>query len=807
MRDLTRDLRYAARMLAANPGYTATALCTLVIGIGASTAIFSVVNAVLLQPLPYPDPQQIAGVSGVSSRGSLTPLAEGTFLDYRDRTRAFESIATFTPAGFTFTNVPNPERIRGARVGATFFDVLRVRPMLGRTFQPGEDTDGRDTTVVLGYGIWQRRFGSNPAIVGQTISLNTKPYTVVGVLPPDFDFSVPGFRPANLWTTTTLHRDSTAGNYLHAIARLKPGMTIAQGQVDLDAMDRELAREHPDTRAGVGSRLIPLHDQVVGDVRAVLWILFAAVGFVLLIACANVANLQLARASVRQKELVIRVALGASRARIVRQLLTESLLLALIGGGLGILVASWGISLLIGLAPSGLPRWHAFQIDTVVLAYALGASLLTGVLFGLAPALTSSSPRLSETLKEGGRTSAESTGGHRFRSGLMIAEVALSVVLLTGAGLLIRSFIALLDVNPGFDTSHVFMLPTSLPAYAYPDAGRQAAFYHQAIDAARNVPGVEVAGAIDDLPLTNDSDASEIAVAGRPPLGLNQLPVAQVRSVSPDYFRTMAIPLLGGRTFTGQDIATTPGVVLLNQSAARRLFPSEDPIGQRLTLGAATATSQWLTIVGIVGDVRDLGLHKQAEMEVYQPYPQSTLPYMTLVVRTTGAASKPGALVATMRDAIHQLDPSLPLFEGQSMDSVLASSLAQRRFNMLLLGLLAGIALALAGVGIYGVIAYGVLRRRREIGVRMALGAQRRDVLTMVLGQSLTLTAIGIGVGGVAALSLTRFLSSLLYSIRPGDPVTFAGVAIVLASVALLASYLPARRAMRVDPTVALRQE
>jgi putative ABC transport system permease protein len=810
MRDIMRDLRHGLRMLAANPGYTATALGTLIMGIGASTAIFSVVNAVLLRPLPYPDPDRIAAIWGVSAQGSRSSLSESTFLEYRDHTHAFESLATYNGAGFTFTNVRNPERIRGARVSAAFFDVLRVRPLLGRTFQPGEDTEGRDTTVILGYGLWQRRFGADPTIVGQTISMNTRPYTVIGVLPPDFEFSVPGiFRPAELWTPAALSRANDAtrrGNYLRVIARLQPGATLAQAQADLDAMNAAIQREHPETEAGLRSRTLRLHDQIVGDVRTVLWILFGAVGFVLLIACANVANLQLARASVRQKELVVRVALGASRARIVRQLLTESLLLALIAGALGTLVALWGISLLISLAPSGMPRWHGFEIDRVVLAYALGASLLTGVLFGLVPALSASSPRLSETLKDGGRTSIESARGTRFRAGLTIAEVALSVVLLTGAGLLIRSFVQLLDVNPGFDTEHTVMVPIGLPDYAYPDAERQAAFFQRAIDAARHLPGVDVAGAIDDLPLTGDRDASFITIANRPPLPRNQLPTAQIRSVSQQYFQTMVIPIVAGRGFDDRDTRTSPRVALINQTTARRLFPNENPIGQRLTLGAATPDSQWLTIVGVVGDVRDLELHEQANLEVYQAYTQATISFMTVVARTTGNGN-PSALVAPLRDAIHQLDPALPLFEGQSMASVISFNLASRRFNMLLLGTLAAIALLLANVGIYGVIAYGVLRRRREIGVRIALGAQRRDVLTMVLRQGLTLTAIGIGVGLGASLLLTRFLATLLYSVRPGDPMTFAAVSAVLAGVALLASYLPARRAMRVDPTIALRQD
>jgi putative ABC transport system permease protein len=679
--------------------------------------------------------------------------------------------------------------------------------LLGRTFLPEEGQAGRNNVVVLSHGMWQRRFGSDPQIIGQTIHLDTKLTTVIGVLPPNFEFSLPGFfRSAEMWVPAVLSRDNAERNdfYLRVVARLKPGVTVQQAQADMDVIGRRLAQQYPQALAGVGVKLVPLHEQVVGNVRPVLLILLSAVGLVLLIACANVANLQLARASSRQKEMSVRAALGASRGRVVRQLLTESAVLALLGGAVGVAVATWGIGLLMGLAPAGISRGSANSLDPAVLAFSLVISLLTGILFGLAPALQFSSPRLNETLKEGGRASSESAGGGRLRNVLMVSEVALSMVLLIGAGLLVRSFVRLLEVKPGFDTANVLAVPLSLPRYSYPDAAQRAALYKRAIERIGALPGVRAVGAIDDLPLTPDRDSGGFIIEGRAPLAADQLPLAEERSVTPDYFRAMGIPLLGGRTVAESDTSSAPAVLVINQSLARRFFPGQDPVGQRLAFVSAASPPAWITIVGVVGDVRDLGLASQPELEVYQPYQQSTVSYMNLAVRT---ASAPESLAAVVQSEIHSLDKDLPLFSPRPMEVVLAASIADRRFNLLLLGVFASLGLVLAAVGIYGVISYTVARRIHEIGIRMALGAQASDVFALVVGQGLRLAILGVAVGLMGALALTRVLSRLLFGVTPTDPVTFAGVALLLLFVAALACYIPARRALRVDPVEALRYE
>ena len=804
-----QDLRYGLRVLRKNPGVTITAVLTLAVGIGANTAIFNAVHAVLLRPLPYPEPQRLAIVWGGARQARKTPVSATNFLDYQEQNRVFEHMATFHAGSLALTGAADPEWIRTGNVSPDFFKVLGVRAALGRTFSPEEGRSGRNQVLVLGPGIWRRRFGADRNIVGRILMLNATRYTVIGVLPEGFEFSVPGlFRPAEMWTPAVLIRDDSQrnNNDLRVIARLKPGITLRQAETDLKVISRRLARAYPQILAGLDTQLVPLREQIVGDVRPLLLILLGAVGFLLLIACANVASLQLARASTRRKEVALRLALGASRRRVVRQLLTESVLLALLGGALGLLLARWGIGLLTGLAPAHLPRESGGGLGSAVLLYSLLLSLVTGVLFGLAPAFQSSAQGLGETLKEGGRAAAESAAGGRLRGLLMVAEVALALVLLTGAGLLVRSFARLLAEKPGFEVENVLTVFLVLPRYSYPDARAQSALYRQAIDRIAALPGVTAAGGIDDLPLTPDRDASTFAVEGGEPWTADRSPVAQVRTVTPGYFRAMSIPLVQGRPFAATDTSSAPPVLLINQTLARRFFKGEDPVGKRLTFGGSTPASppSWVTVAGVVADVRDLGLESRPEPEVYLPYEQSPLSYINVVARVDG---DPGRLAAAMRDTIRGLDRGLPLPEAEPMNAVLATSIAQRRFSMLLLGLFAAIALALAAVGIYGVITYAVARRTHEIGVRMALGARRSDVLRMVIGRSLTLTACGVGAGIVGALALTKLMSSLLYGVRPTDLPTFLAVALVLACVAALASYLPARRAMAVDPVVALRNE
>ncbi len=799
-----QDLRYGLRMLRRTPLITTLAVLTLAVGLGANTAIFSAVNTVLLQPLPYPHPERLVVVWGARAGRRGSPVSATNFLDYQEQSRAFEHMATFHSAGFVLTG-GEPEWLRAGRVSPDFFKVLGVRAALGRTFAPEDGRAGGDKVVILGPGIWRRRFGADPAIVGKTLLLSTERYTVIGVLPAGFDFSVPGtFRPAEVWVPAVLTRDESqrGHNALYWLARIRPGVSPRQAQADLQAVSDRLARAYPQVLAGLGVSLVPLREQGAGGVRPLLLILLGAVGFLLLIACANVASLQLARASTRQKEIALRLTLGAGRWRILRQLLTESLLLALLGGALGVLLAHWGVGLLSGLAPANLPRESLGGLDATVLAYSALLALVTGVLFGLAPAFQASAVALGESLKEGGRSAAESVRGGRFRAGLMVAEVALALVLLAGAGLLARSFVRLLGEKRGFDVDPVLTVFVSLPRYAYPDARSQAAFQRQAIARLQAVPGVIAAGGIDDLPLTKDRDSSSFLVAGREPLLPDHLPEAQIRTVTPGYFQALGIPVLRGRAIAATDTAAAPAVLLINQALARRDFPGEDPIGKRLSLSVSPPS--WATVVGVVADVRDLGLEAPPEPEIYFPFEQSPVPYVNLVARVAG---DPGKLAAPVRNALRGLDKGLPLPDVAPMRTVLAASIAQRRFILLLLALFAVIALALAAVGVYGVISYAVARRTHEIGIRMALGARKADVLRLVIGRSLGLTACGIGAGLAGALLLSGLMGSLLYGVPPTDLPTFAGVALLLSGVGALASYLPARRAMAVDPGVALRGE
>ena len=805
---LRQDVRYGIRMLAKNPGFTLVATLTLAIGIGANTAIFSLVNAVLLRPLPYPNPAQLVMIFGTDQRGAADyPFSDANFLDCQEQNHVFAHMATFGAAAATLTGIAQPVRLRAGYVTTEFFDLLQVRPILGRSFLTEEGHPGRDHVVILSYGAWRRRFGSDPGLVGRTVSLNATPYQVIGVLPADFDFTVPRYfrSPAELWLPQLLTRDDSKRgyNYLKVLARLKPGVTLSRARASLAVITRRLEQQHPESNRGAAIKLVPLHEEIVGDVRKVLLILFGAVAFVLLIACANVANLQLARASARNKEIAIRAALGAGRHRVIGQLLTESLLLAVLGGALGTALASAGLRVLAALAPDSLPRDYSHSLDWPVLACTLAISLGAGILFGLFPAVQSAASRWGDSLRQSGRTSNEASGGRRLRSLLMVSEVALSLVLLAGAGLLIRSFIGLIEVKPGFDADRILAVEIELPGYAYQTDRQRALLYRRVIERAAALPGVEAAGAIDDLPLTPDSDTTVFAAQGRPPVTVDKLPSAQMRSVTPAYFRAMGVPLLRGRVFSEADTATAPPVLLINQTLACAVFAGEDPIGKRVAFGLPDAQSVWMTIVGLVGEVRDMALESEAGPELYQPYQQYTLPYMNVVVRTAG---DPGRLVAAVTGEVHSLDRNLPL-RARPMNEVLATSIAKRRFNMFLLSLFAAAAVLLAGVGIYGVVSYSVSRRTGEIGLRIALGASRTDVLKLVIGQTLLLATAGVAAGLTAALGLTRLLSTMLYGVGSADPLTFAGVALVLTAVAALASYFPARRAMRVDPMSALRNE
>ena len=830
-----QDLRIGLRMLRKNRGYAAVAVLTLALGIGVNTAIFSALNATILRPLSYKNPEQLVMVWGVEPRGCCRHggmvLSSPNFLDFKEQNRVFENMGAFSGTGFTVTSVENPQKIHAGRVTADFFRVLGTQPMLGRTFLSDENQAGHDHVVVLGYEMWQRRFASDSKIVGQTIRLDANQYEVVGVMPRDFDFSIPSYYgPMDVWVPIVLSRDNSERkhNYLNVLARLNPGVTVRQAQAEANIIAARLRREYsstteqsnaPSTTTAetnehsaviLGAKLEPLRDEIFGDVGLPLLILFGAVGFVLLIACANVANLQLARASARQKEIALRTALGASRGRVARQLITESVLLALVGGALSLLLVFWLIKLLTGLLPAGMPQGTSITIDANVLLYSLMLSLATGLLFGLAPIFQAFSRSPSESLKEGGKTTATGDGGLRLRSLLTVSEIALSMVLLIGAGLLTRTFVGLLNVRPGFETENILTAKVSLPKYSYADSRQQADFYTRLLEAIATLPGVKAAGAVNDLPLGAGRDSDEFTIERRGSKDMSSSTgSSQDRLISPDYFRVMNIPLIKGRTFTKADASSAPPVVIISQSFARRFFPSEDPLGQHITFADPAATAPWPTIVGVVGDVRDLALDADPDIEIYAPYqqnvlPYNPLPYMSLVVRTVG---DPSSLTSGALAEIHELDKNLPLPEAEPMTAVYSASISARRFNTLLLSIFAGIATVLAAIGIYGVISYLVTRRTHEIGVRIALGAEARNILTLIVGRGLLLAIFGVVIGLAGALAVTRVLAKMLFGVTTTDPATFVGVSALLIGIVLVACYVPARRAMRVDPMVALRYE
>jgi putative ABC transport system permease protein len=815
MDSLLQDIRYSFRRLAKSPGFTLVVVLTLALGIGANTAIFSAVNAVLLRPLGYAEPGRLVTIEHLyPSLGAMkAPVSAPGFRDYQALGRSFESMAVETGWAVNLTGQGEPVRVPGARVTGRFYSTLGVPAQLGRGLLPGEDSAGREHVVVLSHGLWQRLLGSDRGVVGRSLSLNGESYQVVGVMPEGFrDFFN---RNVDLWAPLVfdpgqLGDDSRTNEFLNLIARTRPDVPFEQAAVEMRSLAEQLKQRHPDSYPPDWSLVTtPLAQRSVGNVRPALLVLLGAVGFVLLIACANVANLLLARAAARSKEIAVRTALGASRDRLVRQLLTESLLLSLAGGLFGLVLAYWGVRSVVALNPAQLPRADEIGIDPPVMAFTLLVSVVTGLLFGLAPAVHASSTDLHGMLKEGGRGSAGDRAGQGLRRTLVVAEIALALTLLTGAGLLVKSFARLQGVDPGFDPDHLLTFNLSLPAARYPADSQQRAFFDQVVPAIAAVPGVRAAGGTSVMPFGGAWSTGSFEIEGYQPPPKQPGPWGDIRIVSPGFFETLRIPLRRGRLLADEDRAGGRPVAVIDDEFVQRYWPGQDPLGKRLTFGPPagvtdTSAREWIEVVGVVGHTKHEGLDAEARLQVYLPYRQRTLPFMTVAVRTAG---DPAGYSNQMRRAVQSIDPDQPIANLRTMDELIAQSVGQRRLSMLLLSLFSGIALVLASVGIYGLMSYSVAQRSRELGVRIALGAARGDVLRLVLRQGMSLAVTGIVIGVGAAFGLTRLIESQLYGVRATDPATFAGVAAVLGLTALAANLVPALRATRVDPAVVLREE
>lgn len=793
--EMIQDLRFGARTLRNQPGFTLIAVLTLALGIGANTAIFSVVNAVLLAPLPFAEPERIVRLYGVFSQGNQASTSPPDFLDYRAQNQSFAEFAALRPGSYNLTGQTEPERITGAAVTSNFFRALGVQPLRGRTFTPEEAQGGQAQEVLISEGLWQRRFGAATNIIGQSLLLDGQPHTIIGVLANDARMP----DTAEVWKPLTFEGENMQVrrfHFLRCFGRLKPGVTIAQAQADLDAIAVALEKQYPDSNTTWRLRMVPLREELLGDVSTGLYVLLGAVALVLLIACVNVANLLLARAAARQKELAIRRALGAGRWRLLRQLLTECLLLAMVGGALGLALAVWGTQLLVTLAPTTIPRASAIGVNGQVLGFTLLLSVLTGLTFGLLPAWQASRTDSNERLKAGGKGAG--AGPQHTRSILVVAEIALALVLLMGAGLLLQSLRRLQNVDLGFDPRGVLTMQLFLPEAKYHELGKTTQFFTQLLQRVQALPGVQAAGTTTRLPLQGGGD-TYFKIEGRPFADPKQLVTAVNPDVSPDYFRAQGIALREGRAFTPQEVTSVPHVVIINEALAQAYFPNESPLGQRLIID----DGQPLTceIIGVAGNVKQYSLMGRATPTMYLPRVETGFAH--LVIRTTG---DPLRLAASVRAAVQAIDPDQPVANVRVMEQIVNGPMAEPQFRTWLLSVFAAVAVALAALGIYGVMSYAVAQRTHEIGIRMALGAQRKDVLKLVLGRGLALTLGGIALGVVAAFALTRWMATLLFGVRPTDPGTFVVVALLLLVIALLACYLPARRAVQVDPLTALRQ-
>jgi putative ABC transport system permease protein len=801
-----QDLRYGFRTLLRNPGFCAVAILALALGIGPNTAIFTMVNAVLLKPLPVPEPNRVVMIWGTLLKSGFDqmPVSAADFLEWKRQAHSFDQMSAafaIPEYGLNVSGAGDPERVPAALASREFLPALGITPVAGRNFLPEEDRPGGPAAVLISHAFWQRRFHSDPTAIGRTLTVDAIPRTIAGVVPHELGELV----AADLWLPTAIDPSNPErqNHQFGVVARLKPGVTVAQARAEMTVIARRLESAYPATNTGWGVTLFPMAEMFTGRIRPVLLILLGAVGLLLLIACANLANLLLARAATREREIAIRGALGAGRRRIVRQLLTESLVLALAGGALGLALAAWGVRLMRGVVPGMFPLLQHMRVDLPVLAFTFGISILTGLLFGLVPAWKSSRTDLNTTLKEAAGRSESAGGSHRIRSFLLASEVALAVLLSVSAGLLLRSFMRVTDVNPGLRTDHILTMNLSLPEVKYDTPLKRANFYKNLIECLDALPGVRSAGAVMFLPLRVSLlsfrvGVNSFAIEGRPPVSQDQQPLADFRMATPGYFNTMGIALRQGRLFDQHDDLDAKRVALVNEAMVRKQFPRENPLGKRIVMG------QPLEIVGVVADAKLYGLDAPVEPAIYVPHMQRPSDSMGVVVRTAG---DPAAMAPAVRGEILKLDPEQPVSNVRTMETVLADSLMLRRVSMLLLTIFALLALTLATVGIYGLTAYSVSRRTHEIGLRVALGASQSQILRLVVGRGLATSLIGAGIGVAAAFELTRGLSGMLYEVTATDPVVFAGVPLLLVAVSALASYVPARKATRIDPLVALRYE
>jgi putative ABC transport system permease protein len=799
-------------MLLKQPAFAAVAIATLALGIGANTAIFSVVDRVLLHKPFYKDPNRLVMIWGTNPQHEqeIDLVSPADFEDWRKLNTVFEDLAASRDAGYSLTGMGEPESITGYRLAGNFFRVMGVNPAIGRTFTEDDDSAGSERVVVLSHKLWQRRFGSDASVVGRSITLSGNPYTVIGVMPAGFAHppTTEIWAPLKMSAVPPQVLANRQRRFLRVMARLKPGVTFEQAQAEMNEITQRLQQENPQTNAGEGVKLESIQEAYAGDARTPLLVLLAAVGFVLLIACANIANLFLARAASRQREIAIRLALGAGRGRLIRQFLTESILLSLIGGACGLVLTLWSTGFLVSLFPKNIANLNLPQVEEIpingrVMGFTIIAALATGIIFGIVPALQSARVDLNNTLKETGSSVAAGLRGGRFRGGLVVAEMAFALVLLIGAGLMIKSFWRLQHADLGLNAQNVMTMEVQLPDYKYDKPQKRDVFVQSVMSRVESLPGVQSAGAINFLPLTGFWGTSTFTIEGQPIPAPGQEPEADNRVVTQNYFRTMGMRLLKGREFTDRDNADAAHVAILNESASRRFFPNEDPIGKRINVGDAS-NPNWTEIVGVVNDVKAFGLEEKTHADLYRPFGQASFPLIAFAVRTAG---DPTSMTTAIRDAIWAVDKDQPVFKVVSMEQLAAESVTLRRVSMLLVVAFAALALVLASVGVYGVISYSVSQRTHEIGVRMALGAQARDVLTMLVKEGMILALIGVGLGLAAGFALTRFMASLLYGVGTMDPETFVLVPILLVGVAIVACFIPARRATKVDPMIALRYE